>query len=196
MSFADDLPLLSKSSHLWVEAVLNNFSFFLQDHAACERKASATALSFIIKFPDRTALIEPMIALAKEELEHFQMVYRKMNAQNIPLAEKDTKDLYVNAILKQLRHGRNERFLDKLITFALIEARGYERFNLLSENLKDPDWAKFYYDLGQKEKGHYMIFIRIARQYFSEAEISEALSRIAKLEAEALAKAPHNGQLH
>ena len=196
MSFSDNLPLKSVTSLKWVEAVKKNFSFFLQDHAACERKASATAMSFIIKFPDRTALIEPMIALAKEELEHFQDVYRKMTKKQIPLAEKDVKDVYVNSILKQLRHGRDERFLDKLITFALVEARGYERFNLISKHLDDKEWSKFYYDLGQKERGHYMIFIRLARQYFKEEDISEALERIAKLEAEALARAPLNGQLH
>ncbi len=38
----------------WVQTVLDDFDTFLADHANCERKASALAMSLIVRFPDRT----------------------------------------------------------------------------------------------------------------------------------------------
>src|SRR5262249_47755995 len=55
----------------WLLAVTNDFDAFLVDHAACERKASATALTFVAHYPDRAELVSAMIQLAREELDHF-----------------------------------------------------------------------------------------------------------------------------
>jgi tRNA-(ms[2]io[6]A)-hydroxylase len=40
----------------------------------------------------------------------------------------------------------------------MIEARSCERFKVLSENIKDPELAKFYRDLMISEAGHYTTF--------------------------------------
>ena len=45
---------------------MGDFDRFLIDHAACERKASATAMSFVVRYPDRDRVLEPLIALAIE----------------------------------------------------------------------------------------------------------------------------------
>jgi tRNA-(ms[2]io[6]A)-hydroxylase len=47
----------------------------------------------------------------------------------------------------------------------MIEARSCERFRTLSENIKDPELAKFYRDLMISEAGHYTTFIGFARKY-------------------------------
>ena len=60
--------LLIKTPKTWVPAVLEDFDLFLLDHAACERKAAALAMSFVVKYPDRQKLILPMVSLAREEL--------------------------------------------------------------------------------------------------------------------------------
>ncbi len=71
MRFADNLPLAFATPADWVSVVMADFDHFLLDHASCERKASANAMSFVVRYPDRKALLEPMICLAKEELAHF-----------------------------------------------------------------------------------------------------------------------------
>ena len=69
----DSLP---STSQAWVDAVLADFDSFLLDHAACERKASAMAMTFVLRYPDRDAILDPMIQLAREELTHFHRVFR------------------------------------------------------------------------------------------------------------------------
>lgn len=51
MKYAIDLKV--PSSQEWLNAVMQDFDTFLQDHADCERKASAMATSLIAKYPDR-----------------------------------------------------------------------------------------------------------------------------------------------
>src|SRR5207249_11705107 len=65
---------------------------FLQDHADCERKASAMAMSFVAKYPDRVEIIPELIETGVEELEHFQQVYARMEKRGIPLAKEMTED--------------------------------------------------------------------------------------------------------
>ena len=72
------VEVLTASSQEWIDAVLADFPSFLQDHADCERKASAMAMSLIAKYPDRDFIIPDMIETALEELEHFQQVYEVM----------------------------------------------------------------------------------------------------------------------
>ena len=52
-----EFPLAEKSSPAWSQKVLENFDVFLQDHAAAEKKAMGTCLSFIGKYPDKPELI-------------------------------------------------------------------------------------------------------------------------------------------
>ncbi len=70
------LALRSPTPDAWVQAVLADLDTFLLDHAACERKASAMALRFVVRYPDRDAILEPMIQLAREELTHFYRVFK------------------------------------------------------------------------------------------------------------------------
>ncbi|MGB0836386.1 MAG: tRNA isopentenyl-2-thiomethyl-A-37 hydroxylase MiaE, partial [Psychrobium sp.] len=40
----------------WTDAVMENFEFFLQDHASAEKKASGMAMSMLSHYPDRAKL--------------------------------------------------------------------------------------------------------------------------------------------
>ena len=73
-----NLDLAVPSRQEWLDAVMNDFDSFLQDHADCERKASAMAMSFVAKYPDRTEIIPELIETGIEELEHFKQVYDLM----------------------------------------------------------------------------------------------------------------------
>jgi len=180
----------------WVEGVLDNLNLFVLDHAACERKASAMAMSFVVKYPDRKDVVDHMVSLSIEELKHFLEVFQIIKNRGLNLPKKDEADIYVNHILSSLRHGRDDRFLDRLVMSAVIEARGHERFMILSENLEDQDLRMFYARLSKEESGHCTIFLRLAKNYFSEEIVNEALKRIVSLESEAILKTPLTYRLH
>jgi tRNA-(ms[2]io[6]A)-hydroxylase len=189
------LHLRTPTSPAWLQAVLADFDAFLLDHAACERKAAASAMSFVVRYPDRTALLDPVIALAREELEHFHQVYRWIAARGLRLAA-DTKDEYAGALLGHVRTGRDDRLLDRLIVFAVMEGRGCERFGLVAEGLEDPELASFYTDLTMAEAQHHGLFLRLAREYFSPAAIQSRLDELLDVEAEVVANLPLRPALH
>ena len=59
----------------------------------------------------------------------------------------------------------DERFLDQMLTMALIEARSCERFKRLSEGLDDAYLRNFYRRFMESEAGHYALFIDLADTY-------------------------------
>jgi len=169
------MELRQKSSSEWVKCVLSHFDSFLADHASCERKASAVGMSFVVRYPDRPELLEPMISFAREELEHFHQVYRLMKKRGLPLAP-DEQDPYVNLLMKEVRFGREERFLDRLLVSGVIEARGTERLALLSCSLEDPDLKSFYARLAKAENQHQHLFTQMALKFFPASLVESRLS--------------------
>jgi tRNA-(ms[2]io[6]A)-hydroxylase len=196
MSFVlDKMPLREPTPAGWLEAVMSDFPSFMQDHASCERKASAMAMAMVNKFPDHEALIEPMICLAKEELAHFHEVYRILHKRNIPLAA-DERDPYVTALLKPVRHSRQEYFLDRLLVASLIEARSCERFTIVADGLQDTELAPFYQRLAREEAGHFRVFLRLARHYFPEQKVHDRLQQLLDLETAAMLAVPVRAAVH
>lgn len=191
----DKMPLREPTPAGWLQVVMNDFPSFMQDHASCERKASAMAMSMVNKFPDHEALIEPMICLAKEELAHFHEVYRFMHKLGIPLST-DERDPYVSALLKPVRHSRQEYFLDRLLVACMIEARSCERFTIVAEGITDPQLQPFYQRLAREEAGHYMVFLRLARHYFPEQKVYDRLQYLLDVEAAAMLAVPTRAAVH
>src|SRR5438874_13771395 len=109
------LELAAATRPEWTQAVLANFAGFLQDHADCERKASAMAMSFVAKYPDRLEIIPELIETGVEELQHFQQVYAHMQKRGIRLAKEMTQDLYIKALLDLCGPDATNRFLDRLL---------------------------------------------------------------------------------
>ena len=179
----------------WIDVVLADFDAFLLDHAACERKASATGMAFVVRYPDRTALLEPMIAFAREELEHFHRVYRLIEERGLTLLG-DEPDPYVSALQKWVRGGRDERLLDRLVLAGVVEARGCERFGLVAERQPDPRLREFYLEITRSEARHAGLFHRLAREYFDEATIQARIDSLLELEAEVIEQLPLRPGLH
>lgn len=175
----------------WVETVLSNFDDFLIDHAACERKVSSTDMSFIVRYPDRTEILEPIIIMAKEELEHFHLVYRLIAKRGLML-RPDTKDDYINSLLKYVRTGRDERFLDRLLLSGIVEARGCERMSLLANAIEDPELKDFYLEFTRCEARHHSDFMKLPRFYFDKDTIEKRYDEFLDFEAETIRKLPVN----
>ena len=156
----------------WVNIVEKNISEILTDHAFCEQKATSTAISLIVGFPEYTELVQEMTSLVKEEMSHFKMVHDLIIARGETLG-RDRKDNYVLQLIKFFPKGgsRNTQLVHRLLYAALIEARSCERFRLLSEELSDKKLAKFYRDLMVSEANHYTMFLKFARQYGDDLEV-------------------------
>lgn len=171
-----NLDVKSESSDAWLNAVMSDFDSFLQDHADCERKASAMAMSFVAKYPDRVEIIPELIETAVEELDHFQQVYTLMESRGVMLPEKMGEDLYVKRMIKLCHSGRNERFMDRLLIASVLETRGAERFRKIAEALEEPEMKSFYKMLWTSEAKHGHIFVKMALNYFSEEQVYTRLT--------------------
>ncbi|MDX1479550.1 MAG: tRNA-(ms[2]io[6]A)-hydroxylase [Saprospiraceae bacterium] len=168
----------------WVEAVLNDFDAFLQDHADCERKASATAMSLVAKYPNRVEILPELIDIGIEELEHFKLVYALMESRGIELAHSIHEDPYIKALMKRMHSGIEERFLDRLLIASVVETRGAERFKLVADAMADKHLAKFYKMLWVSEAKHGHVYVKMALNYFPEDKVYERLQWWVDQEAE------------
>lgn len=183
------------TSRDWVTCVLEQFDLFLIDHASCERKASAVGMSFVVRYPDRPALIEPMINFAREELEHFHQVYRLIARRGLFLLP-DEQDPYVNNLMKHVRFGREERFLDRLLVSGVIEARGTEKLALLAKALPDPDLQTFYHKLARAEESHKHLFYKVAQMFFKKEQVDNRLDFWLDLEGRIFSECPIRPAVH
>ena len=188
-----DLRIATPES--WLEPVLADFDAFLLDHAACERKASATGMSFVVRYPDRREILEPMIAFAREELEHFHIVYRLIEKRGLQLA-RDEKDAYVNELRSHMRTAGDDLFLDRLLVAGVVEARGCERLGMVARALEDPELKDIYLELTKAESRHHALFLRLARRYFDEPVVADRLAFFLDREAELVARLPHRAAVH
>lgn len=180
----------------WIEAVLNDFGAFLQDHADCERKASATAMSLVAKYPNRLEIIPELIEIAVEELEHFQQVYKLMQSRGIQLAHSIHEDLYIKALMKAQHDGLEERFLDRLLIASVVETRGAERFKIVADHMKDEEFHKFYKMLWISEAKHGHVYVKMALHYFPEEKVYQRLNWWVEKEATIISDIPLRPALH
>ncbi len=168
----------------WVNIVEKNIEEILTDHAYCEQKATSTAISLIVSFPEYTELVQEMVVLVKEEIGHFKMVHDRILANGWILG-RDRKDDYVIQLLTFFPKGgsRTTQLVHRLLYAALIEARSCERFRLLSEELEDKELAEFYRKLMVSEANHYTMFLGFARQYGDRKEVDQKWNELLDFEA-------------
>ena len=189
------ISLRSQSSDRWVKHCLTHFDDFLIDHAACERKASAIGIQFIVKYPDRPTLHQPMVRMAQEELLHFREVLKIMEERGIT-PKPDEKNPYVNALQKEIRHGRDEGLLDRLLVVGIIEARGCERFRLMGEGLEEGPLKRFYLRLAKSEEKHHELFLQSALAFFDESTVRKRLDELLAFESRLIEEIPLRAAVH
>jgi tRNA-(ms[2]io[6]A)-hydroxylase len=99
------------------------------------------------------------------------------------------KDEYVNKLMAFQRKGGSEeaRLLDRLLIFALIEARSCERFKRLAEGLDDPYLRQFYRRFMESEAGHYHLFIELAESYIDKETVRRRWAEWLAYEAQLIA---------
>lgn len=156
----------------WVDLAGLSLQEILTDHAYCEQKAALTCISLIQKYSDKEKLVKELAPIVTEEWGHFRLVLAELQKRQLPLGLQ-RKDLYVNKLIEFQRRGGHskERFLDQLLTMALIEARSCERFKRLSEGLNDAYMRNFYRRFMESEAGHYTLFIELAETYIDKEKV-------------------------
>jgi tRNA-(ms[2]io[6]A)-hydroxylase len=177
------LGLQVSTGRSWVAAAGQNVESILVDHAHCERKAATMALSLINRYPERTELVQAMVDLAREEMEHFQQVHFQITSRGYRLTH-DPGDEYVQKLHQEIRKQEPGRLLDTLLVSSLVEARSCERFKLLAESIDDAGLSHFYASLVRSEASHRTLFVDLARRYFNRNIVNARLEALALREAE------------
>ena len=182
----------------WVNIVETNIDEILTDHAFCEQKAASNAISIIVNHPEYPELVEKMVAIAREELEHFHLVHELIRARGQVLG-RERKDNYVNELMKFIKIPNREHvevLVDRLLLAAMIEARSCERFRVLSENIKDEKLAKFYRDLMISEADHYTTFITFARELGKGVDVEKRWQEFLDYEAVVIGNYGNEERVH
>ena len=179
----------------WFESIEPHLDLILIDHAHLEKRAASTALSMIFHYTGLEGVPRRLSDVVQEEMEHFTRMLDLLDARGVELIRLDPAP-YAKELVREIRNHEPERFLDRMLVAALIEARSCERFSVLAENLDDPRLKEFYYELFESEARHYTLYTGIARLHFPEEVVKVRLKELATLEVQALRKGQDLPRLH
>jgi tRNA-(ms[2]io[6]A)-hydroxylase len=187
--------LKQPTCNAWVEQAIANLDTILLDHSHCERKAAGVALNFMFRYPSHTKMVRELTAIAREELEHFELVNQWLERRQIPLAPLPPPP-YGAGLKAQVRPQEPQRFLDSLLVTGLIEARSHERLGLLATNCPEPELASFYYSLMASEARHFGTYWVLADTYFGREQTVLRLDELAVIESDLLSTLYPQPRIH
>ncbi len=178
----------------WLPGALAALDEVLVDHAHCEKKAAANALSLLQAYPDVPGLPAQMARLAREEAAHLGQVLQWLERRGLTLGV-DRGDPYARGLQALVRTGAQQRPLDRLLIAALIEARSCERLALLASGLPEGELRDFYRRLAQSEDGHQRLFLRLAERLHGKAAEAR-LDTLLDEEASLVRRLPLRAAIH
>lgn len=179
----------------WIEQAIANLDVILLDHSHCERKAAGVALNLMFRYPSNTKLVRMLTAIAREELEHFELVNQWLERRGVSLGPLAAPP-YGAGLNAQIRRDEPMRLLDTLLVCGLIEARSHERLGLLAAHCPDRELAEFYESLMASEARHYGIYWILADTYFDRDRVMERLEELAIAESNLLATLHPEPRIH
>lgn len=180
----------------WLGVALGDFDATLLDHAHCEKKAAANALSLLQVYPDVPGLPAQMARLAREESAHLAKVLEIAESRGLQLG-KDRGDPYAKGVLALVRIGdHHHKRLDRLLVAAIIEARSHERLQLLADALEEPKLRKLYAELAKSEDGHQALFVRLAEQVEPAKVVAARLEQLIDAEGALVKRLPVRPAIH
>ncbi len=182
----------------WVNLAEISLEEILTDHAFCEQKAAISFISLIQQYSHLTKLVDELSPIVTEEWGHFRLVLNEIKKQGFQLGPQ-RRDEYVNALRGHMHKGGDwkDALLDKLLIFAMVEARSCERFRLLTLGLQEERLQKFYYRFMESEAGHYRTFIDLAKEYIDHDKVESRWQFWLVTEAEILKNMqPRGDRMH
>jgi len=189
------LGLRRESDPGWIGVALSDPGRLLQDHAHCEKKAAATALSIVSTVPDRPELVGSLTALAQEETRHFFQVMAELERRGLKLG-RCPADPYARELHRLIRGNGIERLRDRLLIGSLIEARSCERFSLLASHCGDDRLRRLWGGLFEAEAEHHTLFVKLAGDLVGSGAARVRLEELADEEAAIVAKLPLRVAIH
>ena len=190
----EQVTLRSRTDRRWLPGAVAQLDLVLVDHAHCEKKAAANALSLLQAYPEVPGLPALMARLAREESAHLARVLQLLEARGLTLG-RDPGDPYAQGLQRLVRTSAPERRLDRLLVAAIIEARSCERLDLLAEGLEEPALRRFYAELARSEDGHQRLFLRHAERV-APGMASQRMENLLESEAELLRGLPIRPAIH
>ena len=178
----------------WVDAALRDLPTLLVDHANCEKKAAATAMSLMHRHTENPVLLNKMSRLAREELRHFEQVMKVMQRRGIDYTLV-TASRYAAGLRDLVRKKDPGRLVDTLLVGALIEARSCERFATLVPHL-DGELGEFYASLLKSESRHFQDYLKLAADQADETELEARLQVFRAREQELIESADSEMRFH
>jgi tRNA-(ms[2]io[6]A)-hydroxylase len=189
------LRLVAATDPAWAPWAAAQLPELLVDHAHCERKAAGAAVALLFRYPGVCTLQQPLSALAREELGHFEAVLAQLARLGIaPRSQRPGP--YAAGLHRACRSREPERLLDALLCCALIEARSCERLGLLGPELPDAELSELYRDLLAAEARHHALYVKLAVEVAGADATAGRLAELAQHEAEQLAATPLLARLH
>ncbi len=181
----------------WANIAEGNLEEILTDHAWCEQKAVTNCITLITMLPEHTEVVNELIAIAKEEMDHFEQVHDIIKSRGWVLG-RERKDNYVNELYGFMLKGgsRQQYVVERLLFAAMIEARSCERFKVLSETIADKELAVFYKDLMISEANHYTAFIGFANQLGTDIDVKKRWEEWLEAEAKIIASYGKSESIH
>lgn len=189
------LNLQSTSGARWLQQIDESLDEILIDHAHCEYKAAATAMSLMGSYIDNQELCREMTQIVAEELEHFHLVLAILQKRNIAF-QRQRAGHYGRELNALVRPHEPDRAVDRLLVAGLIEARSCERFSLLAEHVADQELAEFYRSLFESEARHHTTYVRIAKHFADEPSVRSRLSELSFQESQIIAKGNPLPRMH
>ncbi len=177
--------LAAPTSATWVEQAIARPIEVLIDHAHCERKAAGAAVQLMFRYLCEPGLSEALSPLAREELQHFELVLALLQARGRYLEPLPSPG-YGAFLAKHIRKGEPQRMLDSFLVAGLIEARSHERMALLAEHSPEPDLSDLYGSLLKSEARHFGLYWLLCEQRWDRSVIVPRLEALAQVEVEAL----------
>ena len=177
----------------WVEHASNSQPLLLIDHANCERKAASSALSMIYRYEERCDFAMKLSKIVREEMRHFEQVHALLSTLQIEYVHLSPSK-YARALHSFSREHSPTKFDDLLIA-SIIEARSYERFELLEEVLEGRV-AKLYGKLKESEHRHFLVYLDLAQSLDEEAVITTRVQELLSHEAQLITRFDDQFRFH
>ncbi len=189
------LNLVRPTDEEWISRARVDLEDVLIDHAHCEKKAASTAVGLLFRYPERRELLEPLAALAREELAHFTEVLRHLDRLGIAYRRLRPSP-YAGRLLEAVRDEEPERLIDTLLCLALIEARSCERMKLLAGALDDPELRALYSGLLASEARHHQIYVDLACAVVAPDQVRARLLELSEHESRVIGTPAFMTRMH
>lgn len=189
------LNLQSTTSEHWLTQVDQSLDQILIDHAHCEHKAAAVAMSLIGAYIENLDLCQEMTRIVEEELEHFHLVLDLLRRRGIEFRVQQPGH-YGRELRQLVRPNEPGRAVDRLLVAGLIEARSCERFSMLANHVQDTELKEFYSGLFESEARHHSTYVRLAKQFADPEVVKLRLQELSAAEAEIIAKGNRLPRMH